>query len=121
MVLTMTTMRELQSVGGAQIADHMARMKIDWHHLPVRDYGAPEPDVMRLWSDASSAAHRALDLGGKVLVHCRGGCGRSGMAAMRLLVERGEAPDAALERLRAVRPCAVETRWQYAWASEWVG
>ena len=51
-----------------------------------------------------------------MLVHCRGGCGRSGMAVLRLMVEAGEAPEEALARLRAVRPCAVETEAQMDWA-----
>ena len=58
---------------------------------------------------ASNAALSALQGKGRVLIHCMGGCGRSGMAALRLMIEAGEAPGAALERLRAVRPCAVET------------
>jgi len=120
-VFSMTEMQELESVGAAQIAHHMTAMKIDWHHLPIRDFGAPPPETQRLWTGAAAAAHAALDAGGKVLTHCRGGCGRSGMSALRLLVERGEEPEAALERIRAIRPCAVETRWQYAWASEWAG
>ncbi len=56
--------------------------------------------------------------GGRVLVHCMGGCGRSGMALLRLMVESGEPADRALARLRAVRPCAVETPEQLAWASQ---
>ncbi|MEM1159614.1 MAG: protein-tyrosine phosphatase family protein [Pseudomonadota bacterium] len=119
-VLTMTTMHELEAVGAGQIADHMAAMKIDWHHLPISDFGAPSAEVQRLWTDAADAAHTVLDAGGRVLTHCRAGCGRSGMAALRLLVERGERPRAALERLREVRPCAVETDRQFLWAASWV-
>ena len=36
---------------------------------------------------------------------------------MRLVVERGELPAAALARLREVRPCAVETAGQMEWGS----
>jgi len=57
-----------------------------------------------------------LQTGGSVLVHCKGGCGRSGMAALRLMVEAGEDPHLAFARLRDVRPCAVETEAQLAWA-----
>jgi hypothetical protein len=32
------------------------------------------------------------------------------------MVECGERPEAALRRLRAMRPCAVETEAQLAWA-----
>jgi hypothetical protein len=39
------------------------------------------------------------------------------MIALRILVERGEGGEAALARLRSVRPGAVETPEQLAWAS----
>ena len=32
------------------------------------------------------------------------------------MIECGEAPEPALKRLRAVRPCAVETEAQMLWA-----
>ena len=38
------------------------------------------------------------------------------MVVLRLMMECGERPAAALARLRAVRPCAVETQAQMAWA-----
>jgi protein-tyrosine phosphatase len=57
-----------------------------------------------------------LRSGGRVLVHCFGGCGRSGMAALRLMVAAGEGPESALHRLRASRACAVETEAQRLWA-----
>ncbi len=48
-----------------------------------------------------------------VLVHCRGGLGRSGMIVARLLAERGET--APIDRVRRARPGAVETEDQAAW------
>ena len=47
--------------------------------------------------------------GESVVVHCRGGLGRTGLVAARLLVELGESPVSALVRVRAARPGAVET------------
>ena len=41
-----------------------------------------------------------------------GGLGRSGMIAARLLVELGEEPRAAIQRVRQVRPGAIETAAQ---------
>jgi protein-tyrosine phosphatase len=87
-----------------------------WIAFPVADMGVPERDSAADWRAASSAARAALRGGGRVLVHCRAGCGRSGMAALRLMVECGERPEVALRRLRAMRPCAVETEAQLAWA-----
>ena len=69
------------------------------------------------WPEVSALAAGILSSGGGVLAHCYGGCGRSGMAVLRLMVEAGEDAQAALIRLRAVRPCAVETEAQLAWAT----
>ncbi|GIR45485.1 MAG: hypothetical protein CM15mP54_23390 [Paracoccaceae bacterium] len=52
-----------------------------------------------------------------VIFNCMGGCGRSGMFLMRLLLEMGWSSEGALERLREFRPCAIETEQQKSWAS----
>lgn len=87
-----------------------------WWHLPIADYGTPEGDTLARWPFVSGVLLAALAQGQRVLIHCRGGCGRSGMIALRLMIDAGEAADTALARLRAVRPCAVETDAQMAWA-----
>ncbi|WP_416383925.1 protein-tyrosine phosphatase family protein [Ruegeria faecimaris] len=116
LVISMTTSDEFQHSGGLSFEADLQCERIAWVHLPIRDFGVPTPEVEALWPQASEAAQHVLASGGKVLVHCRGGCGRSGMVVMRLMVECGEAPGQALRRLRAVRPCAVETKAQKDWA-----
>ena len=44
-----------------------------------------------------------------ILVHCRGGLGRAGTIAARLLIEIGIDPKIAISEVRAVRPGAIET------------
>ena len=117
MVLTMTTLAELDRLGASGLGEDLAAAGIAWHHLPVTDFGAPDAATAGAWPSVSARAHAALGEGGRVLAHCFGGCGRSGMALLRLMVEAGETPDAALARLRGVRPCAVETDEQRAWAA----
>ena len=82
-------------------------------HVPVVDYGVPEVGV---WEGVEDVVLPILRRGGRVLIHSKGGCGRSGMAVLRLMLRAGE-PD-ALARLRTVRACAVETEAQLAWARE---
>lgn len=78
----------------------------------IVDYGVPAGG----WQGLSADLHAALTNGARIVVHCRGGCGRTGMIALRLMIESGEMPQAALTRLRGVRPCAVETDAQGIWA-----
>ena len=117
MVLTMTEADELGFGDAETLGRDLEDAGVIWRHLPIRDMGAPPPAVEAYWPETSATARKLLSDGGRVLAHCFGGCGRSGMALMRLMVEAGERPDHALMRLRTVRPCAVETEAQRAWAS----
>ena len=117
MVLTMTTEREMDSFGAADLGRDLTQSGVIWHPLPMQDFGAPTARIVANWDDISPTAHRILTQGGKVLAHCKGGCGRSGMMLLRILCETGEEPATALIRLRTVRPCAVETDAQKDWAS----
>jgi len=115
-VISLTTRVEHVILGVDTIGSDIQGLGSRWFHLPVEDFHTPTGDSQERWSEVSGLARQAMSGGGRVLVHCRGGCGRSGMAALRLMIESGERPDAALARLRALRPCAVETDAQMIWA-----
>ena len=115
-VISMTTLAEMVACGAGNLGHDLQDSGTRWMHLPVADFGAPTPEIEEAWHKASRMALGAVQGGGRVLIHCNGGCGRSGMAMLRLMIEAGEAPEAALARLRAVRPCAVETDAQMRWA-----
>lgn len=117
LVLSMVTAEELEAKGARHFGDDLNELGIGWAHLPVRDFAAPGEEIETHWFVAAERASEILDGGGRVLAHCMGGCGRSGTALLRLMVEAGEDPQAALARLRAVRPCAVEKPEQFAWAA----
>ena len=116
MVISMTTQGELDESGAGSLGPQLQDSGTRWAHLPVADYGHPESGMEEAWHAISRAALSALQGGGRVLVHCKAGCGRSGMAALRLMIEAGEDADKALKRLRAIRPSAIETEAQLHWA-----
>ena len=116
-VVTMNEADEMARAGVRGLAEACQKAGLDWRHMPIRDFGGPEGESAEGWPLLSADLHGVLDRGGAVLLHCKGGKGRSGMIALRLMVERGEEPEVALTRLRAVRPGAVETEAQFAWAS----
>ncbi|QFT64524.1 Dual specificity phosphatase, catalytic domain [Roseivivax halotolerans] len=116
LVLSLVTRLELYMAGAERFGSDMMERGTRWDQLEIEDGQAPDAAFDTRWVAVSGFARRALLGGGRVLVHCKAGCGRSGMAALRLMIEMGEAPDEALPRLRAVRPCAVETEAQMRWA-----
>lgn len=116
LVISLTQQTEMELLGGADLPQGLLRAAIPWAHFPVADFGVPEGDTAARWDGIASRARAVLAARGKVLVHCRAGRGRSGMVALRLMIEAGENPTAALARLRRLRPGAVETDAQHAWA-----
>jgi protein-tyrosine phosphatase len=121
LVISLAPLAEMARHGAAGLPDDLAAAGIRWMPFPVADFGVPDAGTAALWPQVAAQVRAELAGGGRVLVHCLGGCGRSGMAALRLMVETGEPPLAALARLRAVRPCAVETDGQFAWAEAGMG
>lgn len=116
LVITLASQAELVAEGAERLGPDLIESGARWAHLPVVDFGTPDRAFEDLWPETSRAARAALTGGGRVVVHCKGGCGRSGMVALRLMIEAGEAPRPALLRLRAARRCAVETQAQLDWA-----
>ena len=113
LVISMTQQEELDRKGAGTLGQDLCNEGVDWLHVPVADFGVP---ATMNWNDLRDRVLADLDRGGRVLVHCFGGCGRSGMMVLRLMIAAGEDADAALSRLRKVRPCAVETDAQMTWA-----
>ncbi len=113
MVITLTEQHELARKGAGSLGQDLANAGIDWVHVPVPDFDVP---AGLDWIALRDRVLAALGRGERVLLHCFGGCGRSGMLALRLMIAAGEDPERAVARLRKVRPCAIETDAQMAWA-----
>lgn len=118
LVISLTTAEEMARKGAGGFGDDLRRLGIGWAELPLADFTAPDDTLTTRWMLIAERASAILDGGGRILAHCMGGCGRSGAAVLRLMVEAGEEPQAALARLRALRPCAVEKPEQLHWATK---
>ena len=91
---------ELARLGLTDEPDLLARNGIRVHRLPVPDFGVPVPEVAAVLADAVAA--RLAD-GAHVVVHCRGGVGRSSTVAALVLLREGLAPDDAWRVLAQAR------------------
>ncbi len=79
---------------------------------PFRDAGVPSS--VGAADEMVSTILDALRASRDVVVHCRGGLGRTGLVAACCLVRVGEGADAAVQIVRAAREGAIETRGQEA-------
>ncbi len=109
-LITLMEMEELESATPAAELKAAAEDRgMVWLHLPIPDFNAPGAAFEDGWKIHGPNVRAALGEGRNVVVHCRGGRGRSGLVAARILVEMGEDPRAAIHAVRKANPLAIET------------
>jgi ADP-ribosyl-[dinitrogen reductase] hydrolase len=91
---------------------------IIWIHLPIVDLEVPDWRFEERWEKAGTKMSHILANGGRIVLHCRAGLGRTGTIAARLLVEFGVDPRAAIAKVRQARPGAIQTREQVEYIRE---
>jgi protein-tyrosine phosphatase len=117
-LVTLLTDDEIEALGIEELGDAVAVHGIEHLRLAVKDGTAPtaaqEDAVMALLH----ALVQRLQDGRTVVVHCRAGQGRSGTVAAMVAAALGDRPSAAIARVRAVVPRAVETVAQEAYVAD---
>jgi ADP-ribosyl-[dinitrogen reductase] hydrolase len=108
-VLTLLEPEELKLLRVECLGEEVVSRNMLWFHLPIVDVSTPDERFEQEWDAAGEELRSILRSGSDVLVHCRGGLGRAGTVAARLLVELGMEPATAIANVRAVRPGAIET------------
>lgn len=111
-VVTLIEETEMRALRVTQIGEKVADRHMAWHHLPIPDVTSPGASFEAAWTVVGPDLRARLKAGFNILIHCKGGLGRAGTIAARLLVELGWQPDEAIATVRRVRPGAVETRAQ---------
>lgn len=109
-IVSLIEAAELTALQIEGLGEEVRRRSMEWLHLPIPDVTAPDAEFDLVWPGHSARFHAILKSGGKILVHCKGGLGRAGTIAARLLVELGSRPADAIAAVRAVRPGAIQTK-----------
>ena len=114
LVLTLVEPAELVDLKVPQLGHEIRQRGIDWRHLPIADFSVPTTKFEEEWITQGREIRAMLRNGDDVLVHCKGGLGRAGMIAARLLAELGMPPEEAIREVRRARKGAIETPAQLA-------
>ncbi len=113
-LVTLMQAEELEAfhVGVEALRNKTAVLGIEWYHLPIIDKSTPDTTFEKKWIESGKKLREHLKRGGNIVLHCLGGLGRTGLLAARLLVEFGEDPDKAIQKVRGARPGTIETESQ---------
>jgi protein-tyrosine phosphatase len=114
-VVTLIEESEFGLLGVEGLPEAVRAAGMEWVHLPIEDGSVPDERFERAWPGVWPQMQTRLSSGERVVVHCRGGLGRAGTVAALVLVECGESPAVAIERVRAARAGAIETAGQKRW------
>lgn len=112
-VVTLLEKSEMQLLHVSCLGKYIERIGMEWHLCEVIDQSPlSKRDTEKgidAWKDLCAYLHIALNNNKKVFIHCRGGLGRTGTLAARLLIESGLSSEMAIEEIREARPGAIET------------
>lgn len=115
-VVTLVEPAELIALKVENLGEEILARDMDWRHLPIPDYGVPDALFEWRWRGHGRELRQLLRRGENLVVHCKGGLGRAGLIAARLLAELGVEPQQAIKLTRAARKGAIETPSQLALA-----
>lgn len=105
-VVTAINEEEMASKGVEQLGELVQELGMKWFHIVIEDDEAPDATFMAKWQASQSELHQAIANGDKVVMHCMGGSGRTGLLSAHLLLERGWELQDIIRDIQALRPGA---------------
>lgn len=105
-VVTMMTGAELTNHGLGNLGAQVEREGMRWFHLPIEDDKAPDTAFEQAWLQTLPQLRELLGDGKHLVIHCKGGSGRTGLVAAALLISLGQSREEAMAAIRARRPKA---------------
>jgi len=119
-IVTLMTDDELSANKVPKLGQAVLDHGMKWFHLPIRDMRAPDESFSGVWTEIAPDILQMIKQGDNVLVHCRGGLGRSGTIAALLLIEFGLPNGLAIAQVRIARPGAIDIAEQEEYVRRYV-
>ncbi len=105
-IITLMTVTELNDVGLRDFSPAVKAAGLDWFHLPVPDDDLPGADFDLAWNACHAELLQRLQSGDTLALHCKGGSGRTGLVAGKLMLAAGYTAEEAIKAIQALRPKA---------------
>ena len=117
-VLTLMPYAELALNAASELPALCAAQDLLWLHLPVADEQVPQADFDTAWPAAMAQMAKLLAADKAIAIHCKGGSGRTGLIAARILIELGIERSEAVSLVQALRPKAIQHPAHAGWIAQ---
>ncbi len=111
-LITLMTVEELSKLGVTDIAAQAEQAGLRWLQLPIADEAVPDAAFERDWQHCNASLNTSLEAGEGIAIHCKGGAGRTGLIAARLLLDQGQELAEIIPAIQALRPRAFHFQAQ---------
>jgi ADP-ribosyl-[dinitrogen reductase] hydrolase len=111
-LVTLIEDHEFIDLSVPDLEDKAEGLGLEWYHLPIKDVSIPRGDFRDAWAYSGHRLRSLLRAGKKIVIHCKGGLGRTGIIAGRLMIELGQVPIEVIDAIRMARPGSIETSEQ---------
>jgi protein-tyrosine phosphatase len=115
LVVTLMTKTELQKMNLWNMSDRLAAVDVEWIHYPIADKWLPQSNddfvtFITVLVDKIQAEK-------KIVVHCNGGKGRTGLTVVACLIKLGVTQIDAISKIRNVRSGMLQNPAQQMYLS----
>lgn len=111
-IVTMLSSEELAHLQVANVGEAAQAAGLGWYQLPIEDDCGPEAPFLAAFAQYKDELLARINNQETLVIHCRGGTGRTGLMAAILLLELGWPWDEVQPLIRSVRPKALTLKPQ---------
>ena len=107
-LVTLMSDTELQENGVGELGVAARQYGLEWYQLPIEEDQAPDQTFEARLGEIRHQLDDLLASNKALAIHCKGGSGRTGLFAARLLIESGMPRREAIAWVQELRPRAIQ-------------